>query len=81
MSRWTRDYATGVVICAVCGSDKNGRKSCCRTAPFVDLDTFRRRVFGDEDAPMSIIREFHEDYLLSDHKNLKEYIEAISSPI
>lgn len=91
MSKWTRDYATGVSICAVCGMDKGDRTECCKTAPYVDFDTFVSACFPgaimgpmpdpkspeyDRWLPRSTAKEFYSDYLTSNYKSLKAYCES-----
>ena len=79
MARWTRDYATGEVICAVCGAERNGRSKCCKTAPFVDFDTFAKIYFEGETQNYQVAREFWDDYLTSDYPSIKAYAKATTS--
>ena len=74
-SLWTRDRWTGEYICAVCGAPRNGREVCCPVAPHLSFDEFVEQYWGKEDVPRAIAKEFYEDYLLSDCKDLDDYIE------
>ena len=76
MSLWTREYGTGVAICAVCGLEKGTRKSCCRVAPYVTLEAFAGRVSPGEVID-GVIRDFYDDYRHSDSRSLAAYIRSI----
>ena len=92
MSKWTRDYMTGVAICAICGQEKGKRTRCCRTAPWVSFETFCARYFpgytfvypGDgqsQDHYISRVtaRDFYDDYLCSNAASLAAYIKSTTS--
>jgi len=74
-SLWTRDRWTGDMICAVCGGKWTGKKVCCPVAPHLSFDEFVEQYWGKEDVPVAIAKEFYDDYLHSDCKDLKDYIE------
>lgn len=78
--RYTRDKWTGELICAVCTDPVEMGDECCPTSPYISREDFKQQYFkGDEDVPMGIVKEFHEDYLHSNYNNLEEYIEATTS--
>ena len=79
--RYTTDKWTGELICAVCAKPVEMGEECCPTSPYISREEFKERYFNGDIVPMSIVREFHEDYLYSSYSNLEEYIEATQSTV
>lgn len=80
---WANDYATGILICAVCGAEKGDRKSCCKTAPYVGFEEFCKRYFGKslDEVAYSTRRDFYDDYRHSDCRSLAAYIKQTTSEL
>ncbi len=75
MSRWTRDYLTGEVICEVCASPRDNKTRCCRTAPHISFKSFKARYYKNEPVNDIVARDFWEDYLTSNCRSLAHYTE------
>mgnify|MGYP001573395852 CR=1 FL=1 len=80
-SRWIARSIDGELICKVCGMEKGKRVRCCKLAPFINFEDFKRQYFGDEPVSRNTARNFWLDYLSSGMDSLKEYIQKTTTSV
>ena len=78
-SRWIARSTDGELICKVCGMEKGKRVRCCKLAPIISFEDFKRRYFNNELVSRNTARNFWLDYLSSEVDSLKEYIQRTTT--